>query len=61
MARCVEEPSEFILRIEWPSAEAHMQEFRGSPAFRAFFAHVRPFVGDIREMRHYEPLPSRTP
>ncbi|MFQ6547014.1 putative quinol monooxygenase [Aestuariibius sp. 2305UL40-4] len=56
MARCVEDPSQFILRIEWTSAEDHLQRFRGSAEFRAFFAHVKPYVGDILEMRHYERL-----
>ena len=56
MCQCVENPSQFILRIEWSSAEDHLKGFRGSPEFRAFFAHVRPYVNDIAEMRHYERL-----
>lgn len=59
MARCVEDPSRFVLRIEWDSAEGHMKGFRGSAQFRDFLAHVRPYVDDIEEMRHYEPLLSR--
>lgn len=54
LARCVEEPASYILRIEWDSAEGHMQGFRKSPEFGAFFAAVRPFFNDIAEMRHYE-------
>ena len=54
---CAEDPASYVLRIEWDSAEGHMQGFRRSPAFGAFFAAVRPFVGDIAEMRHYEPTP----
>jgi hemoglobin len=30
--------------------------FRASPAFQAFFAHIRPYLKDIAEMRHYQPL-----
>ncbi|MEO0938083.1 MAG: antibiotic biosynthesis monooxygenase family protein [Pseudomonadota bacterium] len=56
LCQCAEEPSEFILRIEWTSAEDHLQRFRGSAEFRAFFAHIKPFVGDIAEMRHYTRL-----
>lgn len=59
LARCTEEPSRYVLRIEWDSAVGHLQGFRGSPEFRAFFAAVRPFVGDIEEMRHYEVTPVR--
>lgn len=56
LSRCVEDPGQFILRIEWSSAEDHMERFRGSPEFRAFFQHVRPYLGAIEEMRHYERL-----
>ncbi|HEV2736248.1 MAG TPA: antibiotic biosynthesis monooxygenase family protein [Longimicrobiaceae bacterium] len=51
---CAEDPASYVLRIEWDSAEGHMQGFRRSPEFRAFFAAIRPYVGDITEMRHYE-------
>ena len=54
LARCAEDPSQYVLRIEWDSAEGHLQGFRRSPEFGRFFAAVRPFVGDIQEMRHYE-------
>ena len=60
LARCVDASDSFILRIEWTSAEDHMQRFRASEAFRAFLPHVRPFIGDIQEMRHYERLPMPT-
>lgn len=54
LARCTEVPTTFILRIEWDSAEGHMQGFRRSKEFGPFLAAVRPFIEDIREMRHYE-------
>jgi quinol monooxygenase YgiN len=53
LSRCTEEPTSFILRIEWDSAEGHLQGFRKSPAFATFLAAVRPFMENIREMRHY--------
>lgn len=59
LCRCVEDPTRFILRIEWSSAEDHLRRFRGSEAFRAFFVHVKPFLQDIEEMRHYERLLDR--
>jgi hypothetical protein len=31
-----------------------MNGFRKSSEFREFFASVRPFVGNLEEMRHYE-------
>ncbi len=56
LARGVEEPTNFILRIEWDSIDGHEQGFRRSPEFRQFFQHVRPYVSEIAEMRHYAPV-----
>ena len=58
LARCVEDPTQYVLRIEWDSAEGHLQGFRRSAEFRQFLPHIRPYVGAIAEMRHYEPLAS---
>jgi len=44
----------YVLRIRWTSAQDHLQGFRRSPAFGTFFAAIRPYVGAITEMRHYE-------
>jgi quinol monooxygenase YgiN len=60
LSRCVEEPTRYQLRIEWDSAEGHLQGFRQSPEFRRFFAAVRPYVDQIEEMRHYERTPVRS-
>ena len=54
VARCTEDPTAYTVRIEWDSAEGHMQGFRGSPGFAGFFAAVRPYVDRIQEMRHYD-------
>lgn len=53
LSRCLDDPSSYILRIEWDSVEGHMQGFRNSPEFRRFFAAIRPYVNQITEMRHY--------
>jgi len=53
LSRCTEEPTAFILRIEWDSIEGHLQGFRKSPEFAQFLLAVRPFIENIREMRHY--------
>ncbi len=57
LAQCTEDRGSYVLRIEWDSAEGHLQGFRSSPEFREFFANVRPYVGAIAEMRHYEATP----
>ena len=54
VARCTEEPAAYTIRIEWDSADGHLQGFRRSPEFRSFFAAVKPYVDRIEEMRHYE-------
>jgi quinol monooxygenase YgiN len=55
IAQGVEEPDNFIVRIEWDSLEGHEKGFRGSPEFAGFFARVKPFFANIREMKHYQP------
>lgn len=54
VSRCVEEPDNYVVRIEWDSQEGHLSGFRQSPEFRTFFEAVGPFVNDIEEMRHYD-------
>ena len=53
LARCIDDTSQYILRIEWDSAEGHMQGFRKSREFGYFVANVRPYIPAILEMRHY--------
>lgn len=52
---CQEAPNSLILRIHWESTEAHLQGFRRGPNFPPFLGAIRPFVGEIAEMRHYVP------
>jgi quinol monooxygenase YgiN len=53
LSRCEEAPASFILRIEWRSTRDHLEGFRKGPHFRPFLATIRPFIGEIAEMRHY--------
>jgi quinol monooxygenase YgiN len=53
VARGVEEPAHFVVRIEWDSVEGHERGFRASPRFGEFLAAVRPFYAEIDEMKHY--------
>lgn len=55
VARGVEQPENYVVRIEWSSVAEHEQGFRQGPAFQQFFAAVKPFFEEIQEMRHYEP------
>ena len=50
----IEEPTHFVVRIEWTSVHDHEEGFRKSAAFASFLAKVKPFFADIREMKHHE-------
>ncbi|MFI0899395.1 group II truncated hemoglobin [Streptomyces sp. NPDC020983] len=54
LARCAEDPGAYVLRIRWTSAAGHLDGFRKGGHFPAFFAEIRPYVGAVEEMRHYE-------
>jgi len=54
LTRCVDSPLQYILRIEWDSAEGHLLGFRSGSSFSSFFKLVKPFVAQVLEMRHYE-------
>lgn len=54
LSRGVEEPDRYILRIEWSSIAEHERDFRSGPQFGAFLAAIRPYIGQIEEMKHYE-------
>lgn len=54
LARSVDEPTCYILRITWTSARDHVEAFRGGELFAPFLVAVRPFAAQIEEMRHYE-------
>ena len=53
-SRSVEDPEKQIVRIEWDSAEGHVQGFRQSDDFKPFLEATGPFYNDIEEMTHYE-------
>jgi quinol monooxygenase YgiN len=53
-ARCVDDPHNHIVRIEWDSSEGHLQGFRQSADFKPFLEATGPFYNDIEEMTHYD-------
>lgn len=54
LSECEEEPGQFMLRIEWTSTEEHLNGFRKSELFPAFFSNIKRFFTNIQEMRHYK-------
>ena len=57
LTQCIDDEKNFILRIHWTSAPAHLQGFRGGEHFPPFLAAIQPFITEIAEMRHYETVP----
>jgi hypothetical protein len=55
ISQCAEDGAQFIVRIEWTSADDHLKKFRTSAEFRELFRCISPYVAMIEEMRHYEP------
>lgn len=54
LARCTDAPTDYVLRIEWDSADGHLVGFRQGSEFPGFLKAIGPFVPNIQEMRHYE-------
>lgn len=48
-----------IVRIEWDSAEGHLQGFRQSADFKPFLEATGPLYSDIEEMTHYQVTATR--
>ena len=45
LTQCAEEPQSLILRIQWASADAHMQGFRRGAHFPRFWPRSGPSLG----------------
>ena len=58
VAKGIEEPENYIVKILWDSFDGHLQGFRKGATFPEFFALVKPFFNNIEEMKHYEVITS---
>jgi hypothetical protein len=54
VSRCSKDPTQHIVRIEWTPWRGICPDSVRAPEFGSFFEAARPFVHDIKEMRHYE-------
>jgi quinol monooxygenase YgiN len=54
VSRCSDDPTQYVVRIEWDTERDTPVGFRRSPEFRRFFEAVGPYVHDIDEMRDYQ-------
>jgi heme-degrading monooxygenase HmoA len=52
LVRGVENPSRFVLLVEWERLEDHVDGFRGSPAFQAWRNAVGSFFAETPRVEH---------
>jgi heme-degrading monooxygenase HmoA len=56
LTRGIEEPSSYLLLLEWDSLEAHTVGFQQSEDFGRWRALVGPFFAGTPVVRHYAPV-----
>ena len=54
VSRCTEDPTQYVVRIEWDSEEGHPDRLSTELRVPRLLEAVGPFVHDIEEMRHYQ-------
>ena len=53
LSRSVEEPTSFLLLVDWDRLEDHTEGFRGSPEYTRWKALLHPFYEPFPEVRHF--------
>ncbi len=59
LARGVEEPSRYLLLVEWDRLEDHTDGFRGSPEYDEWRRLLHHFYDPFPTVDHYEPVLTR--
>jgi heme-degrading monooxygenase HmoA len=54
LQRCIEDPSRFLVMIQWETLEDHTIGFRESPEFKEWRALIGPFFNSPPDVKHYE-------
>ena len=54
LKRCVENPSRYLLLVEWDTLEAHTQGFRGSAEYQQWKALLHHYYEPFPTVEHYE-------
>jgi heme-degrading monooxygenase HmoA len=52
--RCLEQPSTFLLLVEWETLEDHTEGFRGSAAYEEWRALLHHFYDPFPVVEHFE-------
>jgi quinol monooxygenase YgiN len=56
LLRGIEDPSRFILQIQWETLEHHTVMFRGGPLFAEYRSHITGLFAEPIVARHYETI-----
>ena len=56
LTRCIEEPSRYLLLVEWETLEHHTEGFRGSPEYQRWRALLHHFYDPFPEVLHSAPI-----
>ena len=56
LSRCVEQPSRYLLLVEWDRLEDHTEGFRGSSEYDQWRALLHHFYEPFPTVEHYELL-----
>lgn len=56
LLRCIEQPSRYLLLVEWDRIEDHTDGFRGSAAYQQWRALLHHFYDPFPEVDHFTPV-----
>jgi heme-degrading monooxygenase HmoA len=54
VSRCLEQPSNFLLLVEWETLEAHTEGFRNSDAYQEWRTLLHHFYDPFPVVEHFE-------
>ena len=55
LAKCVEEPHDYLMEIRWDTLEDHLEGFRNSPAFDEWRKLLHHFYDPKPDIKHFQP------
>lgn len=56
LERCIEQPSQYLLLVEWDRLEDHVEGFRNSPEYDRWKALLHHFYDPFPTVHHYQPV-----
>lgn len=57
VTRCQEQPSTYLLLVEWETLQHHTEGFRGSPDYLEWKRLLHHFYDPFPTVWHFEPIP----